>query len=456
MHVATGTALASGHLASAACYSQAAGAYPSGGGVGPVLWRLTLPWALVLAQALCLLRGSNPPGGPAVDGPRPPLALVQPSPSALPETPPAQQVTLRPAAQVPPRPPGQPPAGPGGADYPHRSVLRRSYGEGPLQFWLYEPADPRPVQAPVVIFLHGWSAMTPAPYEAWLQHLARRGQIVIYPRYQATLLTSPAEMTGHAVESVRLALRTLAQGDHVRPDRERVAVVGHSLGGVIAANLAALASAAGLPVPKAAMVVQPGDPPRTRLAIARGQPSIMADYGDLPADLLLLVVVSDADQTVGEETARQMFRAAWRVPPSQKNYVRVRSDVYGQPPLVADHHMPLAVAQPAPGAGEPGGGPWLAPADLAPPGEPPVLVWLQRAAFQLFDLVTGQPDILERLAPPDALDFFGLWKLLDGLTEAAFYFRDRAYALGNTPAQRFMGLWSDGTPVKEIEVTDPP
>jgi len=29
-------------------------------------------------------------------------------------------------------------------------------------------------------------------------------------------------------------------------------------------------------------------------------------------------------------------------------------------------------------------------------------------------------------------------------------------ALGNTPEQRFMGVWSDGTPVVEAEITDQP
>jgi hypothetical protein len=30
------------------------------------------------------------------------------------------------------------------------------------------------------------------------------------------------------------------------------------------------------------------------------------------------------------------------------------------------------------------------------------------------------------------------------------------YALGNTPEQRFMGVWSDGVPVMEAVVTDDP
>ncbi len=57
---------------------------------------------------------------------------------------------------------------------------------------------------------------------------------------------------------------------------------------------------------------------------------------------------------------------------------------------------------------------------------------------------------------PDALDFYGFRKLFDALADAAFYGRNRAYALGNTPQQRYMGAWSDGRPVKELVILDRP
>lgn len=52
----------------------------------------------------------------------------------------------------------------------------------------------------------------------------------------------------------------------------------------------------------------------------------------------------------------------------------------------------------------------------------------------------------------DALDYYGFWKLFDGLCDAGFYSKNREYALGNTPEQRYMGEWTDGTPVKEPKV----
>lgn len=47
----------------------------------------------------------------------------------------------------------------------------------------------------------------------------------------------------------------------------------------------------------------------------------------------------------------------------------------------------------------------------------------------------------------DAFDYWGYWKWLDALTDAAFYGTNRAYALGNTVEQTSMGSWSDGHPV---------
>jgi hypothetical protein len=54
------------------------------------------------------------------------------------------------------------------------------------------------------------------------------------------------------------------------------------------------------------------------------------------------------------------------------------------------------------------------------------------------------------------LDYYGVWKLFDALCDAAFFGKNREFALGDTPQQRFMGKWSDGVPVKELVVTDKP
>ena len=72
----------------------------------------------------------------------------------------------------------------------------------------------------------------------------------------------------------------------------------------------------------------------------------------------------------------------------------------------------------------------------------------------------GDVQISRRVRPEtmlvNAMDYYGTWKLFAALTDAAFNGKNREYALGNTPQQRFMGVWSDGVPVRELKVTDKP
>ncbi|HEU4390504.1 MAG TPA: alpha/beta hydrolase, partial [Blastocatellia bacterium] len=105
--------------------------------------------------------------------------------------------------------PAQPPTGPGGAEYRHARVVKSVHGSGDTQYWLYEPADPKPDRAPLVVFNHGWSAMNPRVYGAWIEHIVRRGNIVVYTRYQADLRTPPASFARNAISAVKSALNLL-------------------------------------------------------------------------------------------------------------------------------------------------------------------------------------------------------------------------------------------------------
>ena len=54
----------------------------------------------------------------------------------------------------------------------------------------------------------------------------------------------------------------------------------------------------------------------------------------------------------------------------------------------------------------------------------------------------------------DALDWYAPWKVSGALLSCAFTGEFCEYALGNTSEQRFMGEWSDGTPVTELQIAD--
>src|SRR5918998_2378245 len=116
-------------------------------------------------------------------------------------------------------PPAQPQTGPGGKQYLHAGVTKNRYGTGGKEYWIFDPDSPKPRTAPVIVFLHGWGGMNPLYYGAWLDHLVKRGNIVIYPRYQANLLTPSGDFLPNTLYAVKDAVERLqTEQGHVSAD----------------------------------------------------------------------------------------------------------------------------------------------------------------------------------------------------------------------------------------------
>jgi predicted esterase len=321
-------------------------------------------------------------------------------------------------AAAPPLPPAQPAHGPGGAQAASAEVVAREMREGAQGWWLFAPAAPVPARAPVVVFCHGWGAMAPAHYRAWIDHIVRRGIIVVWPNYQDSLHTPGADFLANATAAMRDAFAALAADTHgIQPDLRRVAVVGHSAGGVLAAQLGAVAQHEGLPTFRAVMAVEPGDGSREGRRRA-GIPAI--DLAPMPATTLFLVVVGADDHWAGEQVGLDLYDHATRVPRANKNVIELQSDAHGSPELIANHAAPGAASG---------------------PGSP-----------RLRNLRLGPYADFRHAGDVDALDWYGSWKLFDALADAAFDGRERDTALGGGPAQLSMGQWSDGVPVKPMRV----
>jgi acetyl esterase/lipase len=313
--------------------------------------------------------------------------------------------------------PGQPASGPGGSQYPHQAVRTTRLGQGAEAFFLYEPSNPTPASAPVIAFLHGYGGINPRVYGGWIEHLVRRGNIVVFPIYQTTLINSAA-YSASAVAVMQDAYGVLDGSDHVAADQDLFALVGHSLGATVAANIAGRALGAGLPAPRAIMLANGGDAD----SVIQSVPSVLdQDLAGIPGDVLMLAVVGNDDLLVNEDDALRIFNRAQQVPVANKEIVKLFSDVRGEPPLVAGHNAPLAFD----------------------------------AAFDSGEslLASGEPNDLT--APANAMDFYGYWKFLDGLTDAAFHGINREFAMGGTQQQLFMGTWSDGMPVRPAQVVFP-
>src|SRR5690349_18586009 len=188
-------------------------------------------------------------------------------------------------------PPKQPESGPGGADYSSSQVVKRAVGRASAPTYVFHAAGPASEPRPVVVLLHSWGAANPQFYGGWIEHLARRGHLVLFPRFQEVNRTRPGDASGIAAALVKEALVTLASDPEAKPDLQRVAFLGHLAGAAIALNLAANAEADGLPVPKLVFALMPGgiasDPK------ARGV--LLEDLSTIDKGVLLISMSGDRD-----------------------------------------------------------------------------------------------------------------------------------------------------------------
>ena len=182
------------------------------------------------------------------------------------------------------------------------------------------PAPPRP---PVVVFLHGWGLTRVADYRGWLRHLAKRGNVVIFPRYQLDEQSNPSRARSNALAGIRAALA------RVPTDGGSLVVAGHSTGGAMAVDYAAVSGRGGLPRPLAVLSVYPG---RAIFGYPGGIPA--ADSSRIPPSVRLLVMAGADDTVVGQSPALEIVRGVTRVPASRRRYVLVRRQG------VSDHLAP--------------------------------------------------------------------------------------------------------------------
>lgn len=302
-------------------------------------------------------------------------------------------------AQPRPTPPGPPATGAGSVDYLHAGVTVSGTSGIPGGFVLYEPADPAPATAPVVIYLHGAQAVdTRDLNDAQLRHLARRGNVVVYAEEGTVDVAGYQDAARRAIGS---ALAELARPGHVRPDAG-FGFVGHSIGGLVALSLAA--NPGDLPRPS---VVVAHDPAGLDYAAFTGIDASMATLAGLDPATRLLVI----EAATTADTSNGAADAIWRnapTPRAERNWLRVPSDDRGTPPLVSDHSGSLAG-----------------------------------------DVFLGSR------SPLDAIDWWGYWRptdaaLAEGFGETAAGFAFCSAAGPTCDPVRDMGSWSDGTPVARI------
>jgi pimeloyl-ACP methyl ester carboxylesterase len=175
-------------------------------------------------------------------------------------------------------------------------IVEETVGRGPQAATIIRPDKDGP--QPVVLFLHGWGATQPRFYRPWLDHLARQGNAVIYPRYQDSFVEPPGQVLGNVLAGVRQALA------RVEEEPGTLVVAGHSAGGALAADYAAIARTARLPRPVAVFSAYPG---RTLEGLRFGLPEI--DPARIPSTTRVVALAGARDRVVGSRAARRLARA---------------------------------------------------------------------------------------------------------------------------------------------------
>jgi hypothetical protein len=303
--------------------------------------------------------------------------------------------------------------GPGSSFYSYAGVNKYDFNPAFTSdgYWMYEPTNPKPDSANVVVFNHGYGVYNPGPYGAWIEHLVRKGNIVIFPRYQYNLtIPLSSAFTNNSAKAIRDALTELvSSSSYVQPKYDNMIIIGHSYGGVITSNLATQYSSYGIPKPKAIMLCMPGTSIYT---LGR-----LNSYSAMDSSINILSVIGENDIVVGDTFGLEIFNTTINIPTSHKNLVELKKDSYGSPNIAAGHNVCLA-------------------SDITYDGG------------TIGSVITGA--YVE--ARTNAVDFYCFWKLADALIDCSINGAHCNYAFGDTPSQTNMGNWSDGTTVIPLDV----
>ncbi|WP_028476869.1 hypothetical protein [Nocardia sp. CNY236] len=313
-------------------------------------------------------------------------------------------------------PPQQPTSGPGGSDYAYTDMRVSSGGEGDNAWFAFEPVGGPPLaSAPLAVITHGFGEYS--GYEklhGLIRHTVRKGSVVIYPRWQASPRTPCPKGPGDiepcvqsAVEGIRGGLSFLqSDSARVQPQLDRTSYFGLSFGGILTSNFLNRHEALELPRPRAVFL----DDPHDGGFAGKGEPALDDTLAGIPADTLFQCHIGDegivALEGNQDSSCNALFPKLGHIPPANKNIVLTYTDKHGTPPLLSAHGVSN--------------------------GSP-------------------NPDTRGSI---DAYDYFFIWKVWDALRSAADSGADREYALGDTPEHRYMGTWSDGTPVTPLKIQD--
>lgn len=329
----------------------------------------------------------------------------------------------------------------------HRDVLLRVIGEGAQRVYLFMPEQPAVTgKAPMVFLHHGWQGVNPKNFGSLIEHLVRTGHVVVFPTYQDSDKTPPQIVTDAAAGADRVALDVLEKDFGITPDPARVLYLGYSMGSAISINIALNPQRYGLPAPRALVLMAPGD----AYHVAKGAQakSIIGSVKHLPANLPVALITGEADATIGLPTARLLAAQMCQIHPDRRVLMVLPSDEHLGDKVLAGH-------------GSPGAPDSRYDFELSR-NEFPLRISPRAPTGQAVEMpdsfitqLLGKSGY-ERSGSMNQLDFYGYWKVIDGVTQGlkTGVFPESVFSKTGqiTREQTFLGAWPDGTPYKPAKV----
>jgi alpha-beta hydrolase superfamily lysophospholipase len=238
--------------------------------------------------------------------------------------------------------PPQPSTGPGSTErYVATSVQVFEQGEqtptGSTKVtWFVPDVLAHGASAPVVVYLHGFSAGVPALYRGHIDHLVLQGNIVVFPAFNTSNLVNDLEqnaMVDRIVANVDAALAELG----ALADTSELYVYGHSAG---AAFGSVWEYNGGIP-PKGIVLAHPSI---DLSAIPVPVEVTPVDWAvEAPATTAPVVLLTgDADTIAAPSEAVELF--GYLTGAASRVVWEARSDATMYPPITASHTAPLALS----------------------------------------------------------------------------------------------------------------